>query len=290
MSKAKRAIRRGLKVLLWAIAAGMVIAIGSVIGLGWAVYSTAKTLPDYEAIQNVPTGTTVRVFSANNQLIHREGPAYGKWLKYNQIPLTMRQAIVSIEDRRYRIHYGVDPIAIARAAKFAWDNRNNDRRMQGASTITQQLSRTIFLSREYNLKRKIDEMIVAFAMEQKFSKDEILELYLNRIYFGGGAYGIDAASRSFFDHPATKMTMQESALLAGLVKAPSNYAPTADAEAAIGRMGVVLAKMEETGQVNALPSKLELPQIFAEQKEQQTETRHFTDWVMKQIDELAPNS
>ena len=114
---------------------------------------------------------------------------------------------------------------------------------QGGSTITQQLARNVFLTNDKTWTRKIREIILALALERKFSKDQVLELYLNRVYFGGGAYGIDAASRKFFGHPANQLSLAEAAIIAGLVKAPSNYSPTADAKAAIGRAGVVLAAM-----------------------------------------------
>ncbi len=105
---------------------------------------------------------------------------------------------------------------------------------QGGSTITQQLARTVFLNNSRTFGRKLREGVLALALEWNFSKDQILELYLNKVYFGGGAYGIDSASRKFFGHPGTEITLPEAAIIAGLVKAPSHYAPTADAEAAVG--------------------------------------------------------
>src|SRR4030095_5288124 len=119
--------------------------------------------------------------------------------------------------------------------------------LQGGSTITQQLARNIFLTNTRTFGRKLKEIVLALALERKFSKDQILELYLNRVYFGGGAYGIDAASRRFFGHSARQLTLSEAAIIAGLVKAPSNYSPTADAEAAKGRAGVVLQTMVDNG-------------------------------------------
>ena len=118
---------------------------------------------------------------------------------------------------------------------------------QGGSTITQQLARNIFLTNSRTFGRKLKEAILALALERKFSKDQILELYLNRVYFGGGAYGIDAASRTFFGHGADHLSLGESAIIAGLVKAPSNYSPTADAGAARARSGVVLKSMADNG-------------------------------------------
>ena len=122
---------------------------------------------------------------------------------------------------------------------------------QGGSTITQQLARNIFLTNTRTFGRKLKEMVLALALEAKFSKDQILELYLNRVYFGGGAYGIDAASRTFFGHGAEQLSRGEAAIIAGLVKAPSNYSPTADIKAARGRAGVVINSMVENGFLSA---------------------------------------
>src|SRR3546814_1046282 len=119
----------------------------------------------------------------------------------------MEDAMVAGEDRRFRYHPGVDPVGMSRAAVFAVENYGSGRRMQGASTITQQLARNVFLTNNYSVSRKLREAVLALALEWKFSKDEILELYLNKVYFGGGSYGIDAASRRFFGHSATEMTM-----------------------------------------------------------------------------------
>src|SRR3546814_6381359 len=120
------------------------------------------------------------------------------------------------------MHPRVDPIGMTRAAWLAVEIRGSGRRMQGASTITQQVARNIFLNNSYSFARKLREMVLALALERKFSKEQILELYLNKVYFGGGAYGVDAASRKFFAHPATDLSMPEAAIIAGLVKAPSH--------------------------------------------------------------------
>ena len=144
---------------------------------------------------------------------------------------------------------GVDPIGMLRS--FAVRVRTGNW-SQGGSTITQQLARNIFLNNSRTFGRKVREAILAMALEWRFSKEQILELYLNRVYFGGGAYGIDAASRRFFGHSARELTVAESAIIAGLVKAPSNYSPTADAEAARNRAGVVLDLMVRNGAISEL--------------------------------------
>ena len=223
----------------------------ALIGLVIAVYVARSQLPSFDELKSSPNGQMIRVHAADGTVIVSLGPSYGEWLSYDQIPDVMRDAMVSVEDRRFRSHPGVDPIGLARSAKLAYQHRGTGRRLQGASTITQQVARTIFLSNKYDVSRKAREAILALAMERKFSKDQILELYLNKVYFGGGAYGIDAASRKFFGHGAETLNLNEAAVIAGLVKAPSRYSPTADAEAAIGRAGVVIQLMRETGTITA---------------------------------------
>jgi len=285
----RRYMRLTLRLCLWAALIGTMLAAGIASGVSWVVYDATGRLPSYDEMQSRPTGTTVRYFSVDGVLLHSQGPQYGEWVEYTDIPVTMRRAMVAIEDRRFRQHKGVDPIALARAVKFAWDNRNTGRRLQGASTITQQVARTLFLDRQYDMRRKLDEMIVALALERKFTKEQILELYLNKVYFGGGAYGVDAASRTFYGHPAGNLTTPEAALLAGLVKAPSDYAPTADAEAAEGRMRVVLGVMRETGQDRSADASADMPELDLDrERKDRTGSRHFIDWIEPQIEEIQP--
>ena len=160
---------------------------------------------------------------------------------------------------------------------------------QGGSTITQQLARTIFLNSNKKFGRKVREGILALAMERKFSKDQILELYLNKVYFGGGAYGIDAASRKFFGHGADRLSLSEAAVIAGLVKAPSNYSPTADIAAARGRASVVLSLMQETGAVTptqAREAEAGVGQLAFVPEARQNSVRYFTDWALPQLEVL----
>src|SRR6476661_2320886 len=188
------------------------------------------SLPSYDELaKRSNLGQMIRVRAANGAVLVSLGPSFGRWLTYDQIPPEMRAAMISTEDRRFRSHIGVDPIGIGRAIASALVKNH---RVSATSTITQQLARNIFLTNNRNFGRKLKEAILALALERKFSKDQILELYLNRVYFGGGAYGIDAASRKFFGHGADHMSLGEAAIVAGLVKAPSNYSPSADVEAA----------------------------------------------------------
>lgn len=265
---------------------GGLFALG-LIGLITAVYVAKAQLPSFDELKSSPNGQTIRVHAADGTVIVSLGPSYGDWLPYDRIPAVMRDATVSVEDRRFRSHPGVDPVALLRITRFAIVNRGNGRRLQGASTITQQVARTIFLSNRYTFGRKLREMVLALALERQFTKDQILELYLNKVYFGGGAYGIDAASRRFFGHGADRLSLSEAAVIAGLVKAPSHYSPTADAEAAIGRAGVVIGIMQETGAITAEQAAAADPSsVKLAPEPKQNSVRYFTDWALPQLETL----
>ncbi len=249
-----------------------------------AVYIAREQLPSFESLKSSPNGQMIRVHAADGTVIVSLGPSYGEWLSYNRIPAVMRDATVAVEDRRFRSHWGVDPIGVARSVKVRFDR---GRWTQGGSTITQQLARNVFLNNQKKFGRKFREWILAFALERKFSKDEILELYLNKVYYGGGAYGIDAAARKFFGHGADTLSLAEAAVIAGLVKAPSNYSPTADAEAAVGRAGVVLKTMEETGAITpAQAADANVAGLKLAPEPKQNSVRYFTDWALPQLDTL----
>lgn len=258
----------------------------SLVALGVAVAVAVNQLPSYsELARRNDLGQMIRVRAADGTIIHSMGPVFGEWLAYRDIPPVMRDAMVAVEDRRYRSHPGVDPVGIARGIWIGWTGGN---RVRGVSTITQQLARNIFLTNDRSFARKVREGILALALEWKFSKDQILELYLNRVYFGGGAYGIDAASRRFFAHSATDMSVGEAAIIAGLVKAPSNYSPTADMEAARDRASVVLDLMVRNGAITSGQAATANPQDiqFAQDTERHDSSRYFVDWVLPQLDML----
>jgi len=250
-----------------------------------AVAVAAAYLPSYgELTKRSDLGQMIRVRAANGQVLVSVGPSFGKWLSYDEIPAEMRAAMISTEDRRFRSHIGVDPIGIGRALVSAVAKNH---RVSATSTITQQLARNIFLTNNRSFARKFKEAILALALERKFSKDQILELYLNRVYFGGGAYGIDAASRRFFGHGADHLSLGEAAIIAGLVKAPSNYSPTADVEAARDRSSVVLQTMAKNGFISeAAAQAVDPAQIRIQPTTKQNSVRYFTDWALPQLDTL----
>ena len=226
--------RRRLSVAVKTLIVLALIGLGALIT---AVYVAKAQLPGFDELKSSPNGQMIRVHAVDGTVLVSLGPSYGEWLTFDRIPKVMRDATVAVEDRRFYSHLGVDPIGVARSIKVRLDR---GRWVQGGSTITQQLARNVFLSSQKKFGRKFREWILALAIERKFSKEQVLELYLNKVYYGGGSYGIDAASRKIFGHPADRLTLSEAAIISGLVKAPSNYSLTADPVAAVGRVGGVL--------------------------------------------------
>ena len=249
-----------------------------------AVYIARSQLPSFESLKSSPNGQMIRVHAADGSVLVSLGPSYGQWLSYDRIPVVMRDATIAVEDRRFRSHPGVDPIGIVRSVMVRYERGHW---VQGGSTITQQLARNVFLNNQKKFGRKFREWILALALERKFDKDQILELYLNKVYYGGGAYGIDAASRKFFGHGADQLSLAEAAVIAGLVKAPSNYSPTADAQAAVGRAGVVIQQMVRNEFITAAQARdANDVGVRLAPAPRQNSVRYFTDWALPQLDLL----
>ena len=252
-----------------------------------AVLFAARSLPSYASLKASQPGQTIVVRARDGTELVELGPSYGKWLDSSQIPQVMKDAMVSVEDRRFHSHPGVDPIGLMRAV-YVWIT--GERRLQATSTLTQQLARNLFLNSNRSVDRKVREIILAMALETKFSKEQILELYLNKVYFGGGAYGVDSASRKFFSHDATRLSTAEAAIIAGLVKAPSRYSPTADIDAAVGRANVVLRLMREQGRISASEAAVDPSAVKLKKDASQNSVRYFTDWALPQLDILLPET
>ncbi|MBS0476784.1 MAG: PBP1A family penicillin-binding protein [Proteobacteria bacterium] len=252
--------------------------------LAVAVGLTARTLPSYEQLKSSQAGQMIVVRARDGTELFSMGPSYGKWVPYAQIPEVMKDAMLSTEDRRFRSHIGIDPIGITRSFYVRY---RDGRFKQGGSTITQQLARTVFLNNDRTWSRKLRELVLALALEWKFSKDQILEAYLNKVYFGGGAYGIDSASRKFFGHPGTELSLPEAAIIAGLVKAPSHYSPTADQQAAVDRARVVLSLMAQNGAISSGDAAgVDFKSLKFAAETGQNSARYFTDWALPQLDLL----
>jgi penicillin-binding protein 1A len=200
-----------------------------------------------------------------------------------QISPNLRQAIIAIEDQRFYDHRGVDLVRVAGAALA---NLREGRRAEGASTITQQLARLSFLNFEKTYTRKLQEAILAGLLEAEYSKDQILELYLNKVYFGSGLYGAEAAAMGYFGKHAADLSVAEAALLAGLVKAPSNYAPTVDLDRATARRGVVLTQMRDMKAIDEATlkqAKSEKVVIVDALRREEPYGRYFKDYVRKEL-------
>jgi penicillin-binding protein 1A len=270
------------RTVVWGGAAGALL----LLALGTSVYFAARSMPGYSTLMNSQVGQTIVVRARDGSEIVELGPSYGEWLDAEEIPQVMKDAMVAVEDRRFYSHFGIDPVGLVRAVYVAL---RYGEPVRATSTITQQLARNVFLNSNRTIDRKLREAVLAMALEWKFSKEDILELYLNKVYFGGGAYGIDSASRKFFSHSARDLSIGEAAIIAGLVKAPSHYSPTADVEAAIGRGNVVLDQMRRYGAIGAAEAEaVDVSAVKLKPEAGQDSVRYFTDWALPQLDLLLP--
>lgn len=272
------------RLLIW----GGALAVLALVFVAFAVGFAASTLPDYATLKATQPGQTVVVRARDGRELVEIGPSYGEWMPYGAIPDTMTNAMVAVEDKRFRSHFGLDPVRLTGALIEGITGERA--RFGGTSTITQQLARNLFLNNNRSLDRKAREAVLAMALEWKFSKDEILELYLNKVYFGGGAYGIDSASRKFFSHPADELSVGEAAIIAGLVKAPSQYSPTADVQAAVDRARVVLRLMQEQNYITSDQARVDVSAVQLKEQAGQNSVRYFTDWVLPQLDIILPET
>ncbi|CAM1634496.1 Penicillin-binding protein [Bartonella choladocola] len=224
-----------------------VLAIWGAIAVAGYVGYVALRMPQASTWDIPQRPPNVRIIDRNGFLIANRGTTGGEALSLKEMSPWIPKAVVAIEDRRFYDHYGVDPIGIARAMVT---NIIHSRSKQGGSTLTQQLAKNLFLSPDRTLERKVQEALLALWLEHKYTKDQILEMYLNRVYLGSGAYGVEAASRRYFGKSAKDVDLMEAATLAGLLKAPSRLSPARDPKAANDRAKLVLAAMKEEGMVN----------------------------------------
>ncbi|MDP6066521.1 MAG: PBP1A family penicillin-binding protein [Alphaproteobacteria bacterium] len=257
---------------------GAVLLIGVV---AWYAYD----LPDVDAPGAPRPRPALLLHYADGSPLARFGDLYGAEVALDELPPVMPQAVLAIEDRRFRWHFGIDLIGLARAAVA---NLRAGRIVQGGSTITQQLAKNLFLKPERTIKRKVQEVLLAFWLEANFSKDEILTLYLNRVYLGAGTYGVEAAAQRYFGLSARRLSLGQAALLAGLLKAPTRYAPTTSPRRARGRAQVVLASMVRSGaisQAQATTAGQRLAGLRPPRKlPARTRTgRYAADWIVEQV-------
>ena len=243
-------LRRGLSRLSWKWRAAILLPVLSAAlalpALGALMVYYTIAFPHPLALRNKEHAPVIRILARDGAVLAERGAAHD-YMPLDLLPAHVVGAVVAIEDRRFYQHRGIDPAGFLRAL-FA--NLRAGRFAQGGSTLTQQLAKNLFLSGERKLSRKLEEFALALWLEMRLSKPDILELYLNRVYFGAGAYGIEAASHRYFDKSSRELTPAEAALIAGLLKAPSKYSPLASPEAAVARSRIVLAKMAETGVIS----------------------------------------
>lgn len=221
------------------------LAVGAALGMLWYV---AQDLPALDMLETYQPSQVTRVYSDDRQVIGQFYIERRLVTPLAQIPKNFINAVIAVEDARFFEHPGLDFVGIARAA---WTNLRRGGRVEGASTITQQLARSLFLSSERTFTRKIKELILAYKIELILNKEQILELYLNQIYFGQGAYGVAAATQTYYGKELKALTLPEAALLAGLPKSPNHYSPLRSPERAKKRQEHVLARMEEAGFITA---------------------------------------
>ncbi len=266
----RRLARRLLAGLAWMVA---------ILGAGFIWFT--HDLPDVGTLAEPGRGPSITLLAVDGTRIARFGSLYGEPVQLAGLPSYLPRAVLATEDRRFYDHFGVDILGILRAVVA---NVRAGGIVQGGSTITQQLAKNLFLGPERTLHRKIQEALLAIHLEQRFTKDEILTIYLNRVYFGAGAYGVEAAAAKFFGKPAAQVSLYEAAMLAGLLKAPSRYNPARDSDLAATRAALVLDNMVAAGYLDA--------QAAAQAKANPVRgtaglagwgSRHFADWVLEQV-------
>jgi len=269
-------------ITIWAV-------VVSLFGLAWFAYD----LPDPDRFNTAATRQpTITVLAADGSEIGRRGNFYGTFIDLKDLPATLLWAVLSTEDRRFYAHHGVDPKGLARAALV---NLRAGGIRQGGSTLTQQLAKNLFLTRDRTIKRKIQELLLAFWLERRFTKDEIFSLYLNRVYLGSGSYGVDAAALRYFDKSARDLSLYESAVIAGLLKAPSRDNPIANKKRADQRARQVLLSMVAANWIGeddaAKAVRIGGSELLGASKNTSRRSRaavdvgsgYFTDWVIEQI-------
>lgn len=251
--------------------------IASLFVVGW--FYTG--LPDVEDSLAPSRRPTLWILAADGKEIAAVGDLYGIPVKLSDLPSALPQAVLATEDRRFYDHFGIDLIGLARATVT---NIRAGRIVQGGSTITQQVAKNLFLSSERTYKRKIQEVMLALWLEHRFSKDQILELYLNRVYLGAGTYGVDAAARKYFSRPASQLNVWQSAMLAGLLKAPSRYNPHSSDTRATDRTRVVLANMVAAGYLSEGDAKKARSLSSKRKVVRPGRTApYFVDWVLDYV-------
>jgi penicillin-binding protein 1A len=275
--RAKRPRRWRRRLLVW----GLLASLWGVIIAGGTLAYFALTLPPVNDLDAAWRRPSVSLLGADGSLIATYGDLFGEPLKLKDLPPYLPEAVLATEDRRFYHHYGVDPIGLVRAVVV---NLRAGHVVQGGSTISQQLAKNLFLTPERTMRRKIQEMLLALWLERKFTKDQLLEIYLNRIYLGAGTYGVDAAAERYFDKSARKVSLYEAATIAGLLKAPTRFSPARDREQTEKRTAQVLDNMVDAGFITAAQAAAATKDkaVLAVAGRARPGNRYFADWVYEQ--------
>jgi penicillin-binding protein 1A len=261
----------------------IVLGIWGVIGIGGLVLYYGAQMPAASSWAIPDRPPNMKITAIDGSVIANRGATGGEALALEEMSPYLPQAVMSIEDRRFYSHFGVDPLGLARA----FINNLTGQPIQGGSTLTQQLAKNLFLSPDRTFERKIQEVLLSFWLEHKFTKDQILAMYLNRVFFGSGAYGVEAASRRYFNKSARDVNLGEAAMLAGLLKAPSRLSPARDPKAAEARAQVVLGTMREEGYITDSDLKTAMAQPPAKAKSYWSGPQHYAaDMVVDEVKSL----
>src|SRR5882757_7429578 len=256
---------------------------GTIAAAGVVIYVGAH-LPAIQELEIPKRPPTIQIVGRDGNVLATRGEMAGANVALKDLPPYLPKAFIAIEDRRFYSHYGVDPLGIARAAVTNIVHRGVS---QGGSTLTQQLAKNLFLTQERTLQRKLQEVELALWLERKHSKSEILELYLNRVYFGSGAYGVEAAAQRYFGKSAKNVTIAEAAMLAGLVKSPSRLAPNRNPEGAEKRAQTVLTAMADAKFITETQAKASIGHPSYNVKAAGAGTVNYVaDWIGEVLDDL----
>ena len=264
----------------WPYIVALLAAWGTIIGAG-VCFHWMSELPDTRGLLAKGPSPDITILDDKGRLIARRGLTQGAMVDVSRLPPYVADAFIAIEDHRFREHIGLDPIGLLRAAS---EDLIAGHVVQGGSTLTQQLAKNLFLEPARTFKRKVQEALLALYLESRYSKNQILTLYLNRVYFGAGTYGIEAAAERFFGKPADKLSLTEAAMLAGSVKAPARFNPLADADASDDRAQVVLRAMQEAGFISSAAcadAQSTRPRVM--HATSTPGSGYFADWVVAHV-------
>jgi penicillin-binding protein 1A len=280
--KSKARARSGLgRLVYW----GAVLGLWAAIAVVGVVIWVGAHLPAIQSLEIPKRPPTIQIVGFDGSVLATRGEMAGANVALKDLPPHLPKAFIAIEDRRFYSHYGVDPVGIARAAVTNLLHRGVS---QGGSTLTQQLAKNLFLTQERTFTRKLQEVELALWLERKHSKSEILELYLNRVYFGSGAYGVEAAAQRYFGKPARNVTIAEAAMLAGLVKSPSRLAPNRNPEGAEKRAQTVLTAMADAKFITEAQAQASIGQPSYHVKAAGAGTINYVaDWIGEVLDDLV---